>query len=158
MLRTLGYKKTIFIGILAWTTRYFLLSASVGAGGAQTMLIFAAILLHGVCYDFLFIAGQLYVDDESNERIRGAAQGFIAFILWGVGNFVGSTLAGKSQALHTLQIPLGQIAHDWRGIWIYPAWGSAVVLALFVIFFRESGGKSGPQVIAGRKEEELQLP
>jgi len=158
MLRTLGYKKTIFIGILAWTTRYFLLSGSVGAGAAQTMLIFAAILLHGVCYDFLFIAGQLYVDDESNERIRGAAQGFIAFILWGVGNFVGSTLAGKSQAWHTLRIPMGQIAHDWRGIWIYPAWGSVVVLALFVIFFRESRGKSVTNVVGGRKEEELQLP
>jgi len=158
MLRTLGYKKTIFIGILAWTTRYFLLSGSVGAGAAQTMLIFAAILLHGVCYDFLFIAGQLYVDDESNERIRGAAQGFIAFILWGVGNFVGSTLAGKSQAWHTLRIPMGQIAHDWRGIWIYPAWGSVVVLALFVIFFRESRVKSVPEVIVGRREEELQLP
>ena len=158
MLRTLGYKKTIFIGILAWTARYFLLSGSVGAGAAQTMLIFAAILLHGVCYDFLFIAGQLYVDDESNERIRGAAQGFIAFILWGVGNFVGSTLAGKSQAWHTLRSPMGQIAHDWRGIWMYPAWGSVVVLALFVIFFRESRGDSVPEVVVGRKEEELQLP
>jgi len=158
MLRTLGYKKTIFIGILAWTTRYFLLSSSVGAGAVQTLLIFAAILLHGVCYDFLFIAGQLYVDDEANERMRGAAQGFIAFILWGVGNFVGSTLAGKSQAWHTLRIPIGQIAHDWRGIWIYPAWGSVVVLALFVIFFRESRGKSVPNVVVGRKEEELQLP
>jgi len=158
MLRTLGYKKTIFIGILAWTARYFLLSSSVGAGAVQTLLIFAAILLHGVCYDFLFIAGQLYVDDEANERMRGAAQGFIAFILWGVGNFVGSTLAGKSQAWHTLRIPIGQIAHDWRGIWIYPAWGSVVVLALFVIFFRESRGKSVPNVVAGRKEEELQLP
>src|SRR5437879_3245090 len=107
MLKNLGYKKTIFIGILAWTTRYFLLSSSVNASSLQTPLIIAAILLHGVCYDFLFIAGQLYVDDESNERIRGAAQGFIAFILWGVGNFVGSTLAGKSQAYHALQIPLG---------------------------------------------------
>jgi len=158
MLRTLGYKKTIFIGILAWTARYFLLSGSVDAGAAQTVLIFAAILLHGVCYDFLFIAGQLYVDDESNERIRGAAQGFIAFILWGVGNFVGSTLAGKSQAWHTLRIPIGQITHDWHGIWIYPAWGSVVVLALFVLFFRESQGKSVPQVVVGRKKEELHLP
>ena len=98
------------------------------------------------------------MDDESNERIRGAAQGFIAFILWGVGNFVGSTLAGKSQAYHTLKIPMGNIAHDWHGIWMYPAWGSVVVLALFVIFFRESRGKSAPELVASRKEEELQLP
>jgi MFS family permease len=137
MLRTLGYKKTIFIGILAWVARYFLLAGSVHNTGLATTLIFSAILLHGVCYDFLFIAGQLYVDDEANERMRGAAQGFIAFILWGVGNFVGSTLAGKSQAFHTLAEPQGAIAHDWHGIWIYPAWGAVAVLALFLIFFRE---------------------
>src|SRR6185436_11403664 len=139
MLKRLGYKKTIFIGILAWATRYSLLAGSVNALALQTPLIFAAILLHGVCYDFLFIAGQLYVDDEANERIRGAAQGFIAFILWGLGNFVGSTLA-----------------HDWHGIWIYPAWGAAAVLVLFLIFFREPPKKAPPTVIAGRKEESLE--
>ncbi len=142
MLRTLGYKKTIFLGILAWVTRYFLLAGSVNNIGLATPLIFAAILLHGVCYDFLFIAGQLYVDDEANERMRGAAQGFIAFILWGVGNFVGSTLAGKSQAFHTLTQPQGAIAHDWRGIWIYPAWGAVAVLVIFLIFFRDPPKKT----------------
>src|SRR5207302_4841452 len=136
-LRRFGYKVTIFMGLAGWVARYFLLAGSVGAGAAQTALIFTAILAHGCCYDFLLIAGQLYVDDEANERIRGAAQGFIAFILWGIGNFVGSTLAGKSQAYHSLKIPMGPIAHDWHGIWIYPAWGAVVVLALVVIFFRE---------------------
>ena len=158
MLKNLGYKKTIFIGILAWAMRYFLLGGSVNASSLQTALVFGAILLHGVCYDFLFIAGQLYVDDESNERIRGAAQGFIAFILWGVGNFVGSTLAGKSQAYHTLRIPIGPIAHDWHGIWIYPAWGAVAVLVIFLIFFREPEKKTAASVIAGRKEEGLELP
>ena len=137
MLRSLGYKKTILIGISAWIARYFLLAGSVGNPGMGTAFIFAAILLHGVCYDFLFIAGQLYVDDEANERMRGAAQGFIAFILWGVGNFVGSTLAGKSQAAHTLAQPQGAIAHDWHGIWIWPAWGAVAVLVVFFIFFRD---------------------
>src|SRR2546422_8862078 len=137
MLKHLGYKKTIFLGILAWATRYSLLTGSVNALALQTPLIFAAILLHGVCYDFLFIAGQLYVDDEANERMRGAAQGFIAFILWGVGNFIGSTLAGKSQAFHTLAQPQGAIAHDWHGIWITPALGASAVLVIFLIFFRE---------------------
>jgi hypothetical protein len=93
MLKHFGYKKTIFIGILAWAARYLLLAGSVNALTLQTSLIFAAIVLHGVCYDFLFIAGQLYVDDEANERIRGACQGFIAFILWGVGAYVGTMLA-----------------------------------------------------------------
>jgi Nucleoside H+ symporter len=68
--------------------------------------------------------------------IRGAAQGLIAFILWGVGNFVGSTLAGRSQAAHTLAEKRGLSEHDWHGIWIYPAWGAAAVLVMFVIFFR----------------------
>ena len=137
LLSTLGYKKTIFIGILAWAARYFFLAGSVDAGNMQTTFIFSAILLHGVCYDFLFIAGQLYVDGEANERIRGAAQGLIAFILWGVGAFVGTNLAGISQAAYTLENASGTIAHDWQGIWIYPAWGSVAVLVIFVVFFRE---------------------
>jgi MFS family permease len=158
MLKNLGYKKTIFIGILAWAARYFLLAGSVDAAALQTTFVFAAILLHGVCYDFLFIAGQLYVDDEANERNRGAAQGFIAFILWGVGAFVGTMLAGKSQGLHTLQEPLGKIAHDWHGIWIYPAWGAVAVLVIFLIFFREPKKQTAMPVIAGRKEENLEVP
>ena len=158
MLKNLGYKKTIFIGILAWVTRYFLLAGSVNNSGFATSLIFAAILLHGVCYDFLFIAGQLYVDDEANERMRGAAQGFIAFILWGVGSFVGSTLAGKSQALHTLKEPVGTIAHDWHGIWIYPAWGATAVLVIFLIFFKAPPKKVHTDIIAGRKAENLEIP
>jgi nucleoside transporter len=158
-LRTLGYKKTIFIGIVAWVTRYFFLAASVNHPGPGTALIFAAILLHGVCYDFLFIAGQLYVDDEANERMRGAAQGFIAFILWGIGSFVGATLAGKAQALHTLAAPRGSIAHDWHGLWIQPAWGAVAVLVVFLIFFRDLPRKGAPaEVIAGRREEDLETP
>jgi nucleoside transporter len=142
MLRKFGYKITIAIGILSWAIRYFFLAASVDSPSAATMLIFGAILLHGVCYDFLFIAGQLYVDDEANERMRGAAQGFIAFILWGVGNYVGSTLAGNSQAHHTLAVAQGTIAHDWQAIWRVPAWGAAAVLAVFLIFFRNPAKKS----------------
>jgi MFS family permease len=138
MLKRLGYKVTIAIGIVAWAVRYFLLSQSVGAEAAlQTTLIFAAIILHGVCYDFLFIAGQLYVDDEANERIRGAAQGFVAFILWGVGAFVGTMLAGQVQEAYTLPEAAGAIEHSWRWIWMIPALGSAAVLVVFLIFFRE---------------------
>ena len=135
-LRRLGYKTTIFVGIACWVLRYFALSSSVGAGASQTALIFTAILLHGACYDFLFIAGQLYVDDEANERIRGAAQGFIAFILWGVGAFVGTLLAGKVLAAHKLAAPVNGLSHDWKAIWLAPAWGAAAVLVLFLIFFR----------------------
>ena len=158
ILRYLGYKKTIFLGILAWAARYFLLAGSVDLISMQTLFVYAAIILHGICYDFLFITGQLYVDEEANERIRGAAQGLIAFILWGVGAFVGTQLAGISLASHTLSTPVGSIAHDWQGIWIYPAWGAVAVLIVFMIFFRETGKKTGAPVISGRKEENLEIP
>jgi len=154
MLKRLGYKKTIFLGILAWVARYFLLAGSVNALGWQTIFIFSAILLHGVCYDFLFIAGQLYVDEEANERIRGACQGFIAFILWGVGAFVGTLLAGKVLAMHTLSVALGPIQHDWKSIWLTPAWGAVAVLGLFIIFFQNPKKTTAGPIIAGRKEHE----
>jgi len=138
MLWRFGYKWTIAIGILAWAARYFLLARSVQSPPvAQTTLILAAILLHGVCYDFLFIAGQLYVDDEANERMRGAAQGFIAFILWGVGAFVGTMLAGAVMQAKQFAVPAGMIEHDWAGIWLVPAVGSTVVLVVFLVFFHE---------------------
>ena len=76
-------------------------------------------------------------DAEANARNRGAAQGFIAFILWGVGSLVGTWLAGKTLAAHTLASPQGAILHDWKSIWMTPAIGAAVVLVVFLIFFRE---------------------
>jgi MFS family permease len=136
-LKKLGYKKTIFIGILAWALRYFALYGSVNGAGTQVALIFAAILLHGVCYDFLFIAGQLYVDDEAGERMRGAAQGLIAFILWGVGAWVGTFLAGRVMAANKLAVAQGAITHDWQTIWLTPALGACAVLVVFLVFFRE---------------------
>jgi nucleoside transporter len=138
MLKKLGYKKTIVIGILSWMARYYFLSVSSGSAEAlQTGLIFTAILLHGVCYDFLFIAGQLYVDAEANERNRGAAQGFIAFVLWGVGAFVGTMLAGRMAGNHLLAHPIGTIKHDWHAIWMEPAMGATAVLVVFLLFFRD---------------------
>lgn len=139
-LKRFGYKTTIFMGIACWVLRYFALSGSVGAGASQAAFVFAAILLHGACYDFLFIAGQLYVDEEANERTRGAAQGFIAFILWGVGAFVGTLLAGKVMAEHKLPAPVNGLSHDWAAIWSIPAWGAVAVLAVFLIFFRNPTG------------------
>ena len=142
MLKRLGYKATIAIGIVAWSVRYFLLAASVDGAELATAMIFGAILLHGVCYDFLFIAGQLYVDNESNERIRGAAQGFIAFILWGVGAFIGTWLAGSVLEANALAESTGGVVHDWSRIWSLPAWGAAAVLVVFLIFFREPKGNT----------------
>ncbi len=135
MLKKLGYKKTIFLGILFWVIRYFMLSASAASSG--TVLIYGAILLHGICYDFLFIAGQLYVDSEASERIRGAAQGLLAIIVWGFGSLVGSYLAGYFLDKHKLAVPNGAITHDWSAIWATPAWIASAVLVVFLVFFRD---------------------
>src|SRR5262245_56825018 len=122
MLRSLGYKTTIFLGIVAWVTRFFFLAQSAKSySDVQLALIFAAICLHGICYDFLFIAGQLYVDGESTEKNRGAAQGFIAFILWGVGGFVGTTIAGQVQGMNAYKNEAGVTYHNWQAIWLVPA-------------------------------------
>lgn len=159
MLRGLGYKRTIAIGIVAWGLRYSLLAGSVGVPQLQAPLIFGAILLHGVCYDFLFIAGQLYADDEANERMRSAVQGFMAFILWGVGSLVGTHLAGHVLALYQRPEPATKIAHDWQTIWLIPAFCAAAVLLVFMIFFRDQPARRHEDdLIAGRAEENLEVP
>ncbi len=136
-LRTIGYKKTLLLGMLAWLTRYALMAYGNTPGAAGTAMLFGAIVLHGICYDFLFITGQMYIDEQANERIRGAAQGLIAFVLWGIGAFVGTTLAGIVMDAHKLPQALGAITHDWRGIWVIPAALAGGVLALFAAAFRE---------------------
>lgn len=100
-----------------------------------------------------YVSMGTYVDDAANERIRGACQGFIAFILWGVGALVGTLLAGKVLAMHTLPVPVGTIQHHWRDIWLMPALGAAVVLIVFLLFFREPPKKTPARVILGRNEE-----
>jgi len=141
ILKPLGYKKTIALGIFAWTARYFFLTESAVLVRMQTAFVFVAILLHGICYDFLFIVAQLFVDNRSNERNRGSAQGFIAFILWGVGSFVGTMLAGTVLAQHTLHEHHGGMAHDWGAIWMTPAIGALVVLIVFLFSFAEPAAK-----------------
>lgn len=141
-LRTLGYKKTLLLGMLAWLARYALMAYGNAPGGFGTAMLFGAIILHGICYDFLFITGQMYVDEQANERIRGAAQGLIAFVLWGVGAFVGTKLAGLVMDAHKLPQALGAITHDWRGIWLIPAALAGGVLLLFAAAFREEKGRS----------------
>jgi len=136
-LRKLGYKKTLLLGMLAWLTRYVLMAYGNIPDALGTAMLYGAIILHGICYDFLFITGQMYVDDQANERIRGAAQGLIAFVLWGVGAFVGTNLAGRVMDAHKLPLALGAITHDWRGIWVIPAALAAGVIVLFAAAFRE---------------------
>jgi len=127
----LGVKKMLLIGMLAWTARYVLFA--YGDNGPAVWMLYAGILLHGICYDFFFVTGQIYVDREAPVHLRAAAQGFIAFVTLGVGMFIGSWLSGEVVDLYAL--PGG--GHDWQKIWLVPAVGAGAVLILFALFFND---------------------
>jgi hypothetical protein len=130
LLVRLGIKGMMLSGMAAWTLRYLLFGW--GDAGSLVWMLYLGILLHGICYDFFFVTGQIYVDQQADLRIRGAAQGFIAFVTLGVGMYIGAWASGEVVAAYAL--PGG--GHDWKSIWMVPAAGAAVVLILFAVFFR----------------------
>jgi nucleoside transporter len=127
--RRLGVKYMLLVGMAAWTARYLLFAA--GNNGALVWMLYGGILLHGVCYDFFFVTGQIYVDRKAPGDLRAAAQGFIAFVTLGVGMLIGSWLSGK--VVDSFSVAG---AHAWDRIWFVPAAGAAAVLVLFALFFR----------------------
>src|SRR5438094_213357 len=131
--RRLGVKTMLLVGMAAWAVRYALFA--MGNNGSLVGMLYAGILLHGVCYDFFFVTGQIYVDRKAPLRLRAAAQGFIAFVTLGVGMLIGSWLSGRVvDALH----------HQWDRIWLVPAAGAAAVLILFALFFRPAATATFP--------------
>jgi nucleoside transporter len=131
--RRLGVKWMLLVGMAAWTARYLLFAH--GNNGALVWMLYFGILLHGVCYDFFFVTGQIYVDQKAPPDLRAAAQGFIAFVTLGVGMLLGSWLSGKVVDMYSTTSAAGA-GHDWFHIWMYPAAGGAFVLLLFAALFR----------------------
>ncbi|MAP41418.1 MAG: MFS transporter [Woeseiaceae bacterium] len=128
----LGIKRMLLIGMLAWVCRYIFFA--FGDVSALTWMLYAGILLHGICYDFFFVTGQIYVDRKAPTHLRGAAQGLIAFVTLGVGFFVGSWLSGL--IVDYFAKPEG--THTWNAIWLVPAVGAALILVLFASLFKET--------------------
>ncbi|PYS06196.1 MAG: MFS transporter [Acidobacteria bacterium] len=128
--RRLGIKYMLLAGMAAWAARYLFFAG--GNNGSLVWMLYAGIILHGVCYDFFFVTGQIYVDRKAPGDLRAAAQGFIAFATLGVGMFIGSWLSGKVVDVFSVS----ETRHMWDRIWLVPAAGAAAVLILFAVFFR----------------------
>ncbi|MCA9737770.1 MAG: nucleoside permease [Gemmatimonadota bacterium] len=136
-----GVKRILVVGMAAWSLRYlFFASGDLGSGA---WMLYAGILLHGVCYDFFFVTGQIYVDQRAGPHIRAAAQGFIAFVTLGVGWFIGSWVAGVVVDAFPAAGVAGTPGHHWDLIWRIPAAGAALVLVLFLLFFRSRSALDG---------------
>jgi nucleoside transporter len=131
----LGIKWMLAGGMLAWAIRYSLFA--LGAPDLVTWMIISGIALHGVCYDFFFVAGQIYVDKKATPQIRAQSQGLIIFVTYGVGLLVGAQIAGavynsflKGGTSLTLQ--------QWQSFWWIPAVFALIVLVVFILFFRDT--------------------
>jgi nucleoside transporter len=131
--RKLSVRTIIMLGLLSWSLRYGLLA--YGNAGPGMWMFYLAILLHGVCFDFFFMTGQLYADQEAPANLRVTAQGFLTFVTYGVGVFIGSLLSGAALEWLTTTVN-GKQVHQWTNFWLSSAVGSAVILLMVGLFFK----------------------
>ena len=125
-----GFKITIIAGMIAWTVRYLLFA--YGDTGDLIFMLIIGIALHGICYDFFFVSGQIYTNFKAGNRFKSSAQGLITLATYGVGMLVGFYIAGLIADANILPDNL----HDWESIWIFPAAFALGVMLLFAIFFK----------------------
>lgn len=130
----LGVKKMLLAGMAAWVLRYVLFA--LGAPDAVYWMIVVGILLHGLCYDFFFVTGMIYVDKKSTPAIRGQAQGFFVFVTYGVGMLIGAQVAGNVYNRFLAGAP-SLTLDQWQSFWYLPAAFAAVVLVFFAIAFND---------------------
>ena len=131
MLKKLGVKRTLLIGMLAWALRYALFA--FGDAGSLLWLVIIGLVLHGVCYDFFFVAGQIYTDRFAPKHVRSAAQGLISLATYGVGLLIGSLISGPIVDAFVA----ADGTHAWRAIWLIPAALAVGVALFFAALFRE---------------------
>ncbi len=130
--KKLGVKKMLLAGMLAWAVRY----ACFAFGGPDmplALMFYAGILLHGICYDFFFVTGQIYVDNKAPEEIRANAQGLIALVTYGAGMVIGNAIAG--QVVDKFVTADG---HVWKNIWLIPGGMAVLIIIGFALLFHEN--------------------
>ena len=127
----LGVKKMLIVGLVAWIVRF--ICFGTGDGGSGEWLLYLAIILHGVCYDFFFVTGQIYTDNKAGDKIKSSAQGLISLATYVLGMGIGSKLSGIVLDMYTR--PDG--SKDWLSVWMVPAGIAAAVLVVFVLLFTD---------------------
>jgi nucleoside transporter len=133
--RRLGVKYMLVAGMAAWVLRYALFA--YGNADARVSMLWIGIVLHGICYDFFFVTGQIYVDRKAPLAIRAAAQGMITLVTYGAGMLLGSWLSGLTVDHFSVVQADGSATHNWRGIWLVSCACAFVVLLLFALLFRD---------------------
>lgn len=133
--RKVSVKGILLLGLVSWSLRYALLA--YGNVDSGMWMFYAAILLHGICYDFFFMTGQLYTDMQAPQNLRSAAQGLIIFLTYGIGMFAGALLSG-SAVDHFTTIVNGAEVRDWQSFWLTSSAGAFVILLLLLIFFKNN--------------------
>lgn len=136
LLPLLRVKGILLVGMVAWAIRFGLFAWFDTARDAHWMM-YLGIAVHGMCYDFIFVMGRMYVDKRASEEIRGAAQGLHAFVTLGIGMFVGSWLSGAVGQHYAIAGTNGSVTHNWQMIWAIPAALSVVLSVVFVLAFRD---------------------
>ena len=124
-----GVKKMLLFGMLAWVLRYLLFG--FGDGLDNAWMLYAGIILHGICYDFFFVTGQIYTDQRAGEKIRSSAQGMITLATYGIGMLIGFWVAGIVAENNTIEN-----GYDWENIWLIPAGIAVAVMLLFLLLFK----------------------
>lgn len=125
-----GFKKTIIVAMLSWVLRYVLFA--YGNAGELGFMLLIGIGLHGICYDFFFVSGQIYTDSKAGEKYKSSAQGLITLATYGVGMLIGFWIAGKISSVYLLS----DGSHSWETIWLYPAGFAFGVLVFFTLLFK----------------------
>jgi nucleoside transporter len=132
--RFVSVRGILIAGMAAWTIRYVLLA--YGNADTGMWMFYVAILLHGICYDFFFVTGQLYTDQEAPAHLRSTAQGFITFVTYGAGMLVGSLLSGGALDYFSTTHADGTVIRNWTQFWLSSAAMSFAILLLVLVFFR----------------------